>query len=66
MADERGMYMKYRVERMDGKDLGPWFILEYKKDRHARAALAAYADSCAEDNPELAQDLRWTLEELER
>lgn len=64
MSDNRGMYMKYRVERTDGKDLGPWFILEYMKDRHARAALAAYADSCAEDNPGLAADLRKTLESL--
>ena len=57
----RGLYPKYRLERMDGKPMGPSFILEYRKDPHARVALAAYADSCESENPALASDLRAAL-----
>lgn len=64
MSDNRGVYIKYLVERTDGKPMGPCFILEYEKDRHARTALSAYADSCAEDNPALAADLRTILAQL--
>lgn len=36
---------------------GPVFVLAYGKDPHARAALSAYAESCAADYPQLAADL---------
>lgn len=53
----RGLYGKYRVERVDGKDKGPYFVLGYATDPHARAAVAAYAASCRQDDPALAADL---------
>lgn len=36
---------------------GPVFVLAYTTDPHARVALEAYADSCAEEYPKLAEDL---------
>ncbi|OHU76063.1 hypothetical protein [Mycobacteroides chelonae] len=56
-----GLYSKYRVERTDGKDKGPYFVLQYATDPHARTALAAYAASCREHYPALAADLREAL-----
>lgn len=69
---ERGLYGKYRVEKIrrspgpagiEYVDPGPVFVLAYTKDPHARVALAAYAESCRTDFPELARDLRHLLEE---
>ncbi|WP_142386937.1 hypothetical protein [Mycobacterium hubeiense] len=40
---------------------GPVFVLSYTTDPHARAALAAYADSCEAENRALAADLRAAL-----
>lgn len=56
-----GLYSKYRVERVDGKNKGPYFVLGYTTDPHARTALAAYAASCREEHPALAADLRQAL-----
>lgn len=53
----RGLYTKYRVEKVNGKDHGRCFVLDYDNDPHARIALEAYADSCADDYPQLAEDL---------
>ncbi|QSM03908.1 hypothetical protein PROPHIGD91-2_55 [Mycobacterium phage prophiGD91-2] len=61
MSNTDRLHKKYHVERTDGRDMGPYFILEYAGDRHARKALAAYADSCQEDKPELAADIRATI-----
>lgn len=61
MSNTDRLHKKYHVERTDGRDMGPYFILEYASDRHARKALAAYADSCQEDKPELAADIRATI-----
>lgn len=63
----RGLFRKYRVERTDGKPVGECFVLE-AHDRHAIAALRAYADSCASDYPSLSTDLvtlagRWEDEQ---
>jgi len=52
---ERGLYRKYKVERNDGSS-GPggkhekceYFILDLEHDKHAKAALKAYADSPAQ------------------
>jgi len=61
---ERGLYQKYKVERLndpDGKhDECFLFVLDIKHDRHAREALYSYAASCSEEYPELSQDL-WTV-----
>lgn len=59
--ENRGLYGKYRVERIDGKLKGPYFVLAYTSDPHAAVALAAYADSCALQYPQLAADLRAAL-----
>jgi hypothetical protein len=67
MSDDqkRGLYKKYKVERTDGsscpgkKHFGcPYFVLDLEHDRHAKAALQAYAESCQKEYPELAEDLR--------
>lgn len=67
---ERGLYRKYRVQKViHGTDQrgdpsedyidypGEYFVLA-AHDPHARAALRAYADSCAAEFPKLASDLR--------
>lgn len=56
-----GLYGKYRVERVDGKQKGPYFVLAYTTDPHAAAALEYYAASCAATHPQLAADLRKAL-----
>ncbi|ART74328.1 hypothetical protein BTO20_37535 (plasmid) [Mycobacterium dioxanotrophicus] len=58
-----GLYAKYQItaERTDGKPIGPYFILEYATDPHARAALATYAQSCGAENPTLASYLHAEL-----
>lgn len=62
---KRGLYERYKVDRTDGSsakgqkhDGCPYFVLDLEHDRHAKAALRAYAESCAKDYPELAEDLR--------
>lgn len=63
--ESRGLYDKYTVTKADGTPAtGPLFILNYSKDHHARAALAAYADSCQGTHPVLAIDLRAALAKL--
>ena len=66
MGDKtRGLYNKYRVERLDGSsDIGgkhygcEYFVLDLTHDKHAKAALLAYAESCKTEYPLLAKDLR--------
>ncbi|MEH3142497.1 MAG: hypothetical protein PGN37_20460 [Mycobacterium kyogaense] len=53
---QRGMYPKYRVEKINGKPVGQCFVLE-EHDPHAIAALRAYAESCADQFISLATDL---------
>jgi hypothetical protein len=65
---ERGLYGKYRVEKINGKPVGTCFVLE-ERDPHAVAALRAYAESCIGDFPRLATDLEdladcWEDEQL--
>ena len=61
----RGLYAKYRIERVDETDAPgskhdecDLFVLDITHDPHARAAASAYAKSCAHDYPLLAGDLR--------
>ena len=63
--DPDGLRMKYRIERVDGRDVvfGPHygcalFVLDLTHDPHARAAALAYADSADSTRPQLADDLR--------
>ena len=58
-----GIYHKFNVERVDGssqpgmKHSGcKYFVLDLTHDKHAPAAMAAYADSCREKYPALADD----------
>lgn len=59
---ENGVYRKYDVRRVDdpkGKHDACWyFVLDPKHDRHARVALAAYAEAVRLDYPQLSDDLR--------
>lgn len=54
---ERGLYAKYRVEKVNGKPVGECFVLE-AHDRHAIEALRAYAQSCVNDYPSLSTEQR--------
>lgn len=66
MGDKtRGLYEKFTVLRNDGSSYPggkhhscEYFVLDLTHDKHAAAALMAYADSCADDYPMLAADLR--------
>lgn len=58
------LYGKYTVFRNDGRDLeggdktdARYFVLDYVHDRHARAAVYAYATSIWDENRALAQEL---------
>jgi len=57
----RGLYGKYRVERVSdptGKHDNCWyFVLDPEHDPYALVALRAYADACREEYPTLAHDL---------
>jgi len=65
MGDKtRGLYEKFTVIRNDGssepggKHHGcEYFVLDLTHDKHAGAALLAYAHSCAAEYPLLASDL---------
>ncbi len=56
---KRGLYRKYsKIERDDGST-GPgekhekceFFVLDLEHDKHAKAAIRAYAESCAKEFP---------------
>jgi len=64
-ATPKGLYEKFTVTRNDGRSAAgekhngcQYFVLDLDHDPHALPALAAYAQSCAADYPELAADLR--------
>ena len=61
----RGLYNKFEVRRVDGSSEPggkhhwcEYFVLDLTHDKHAGAALLAYADSCEAEYPLLARDLR--------
>lgn len=61
----KGLYQKFTVSRTDGSSFDngkhakcSYFVLDLTHDKHAPAALLAYADSCEAEYPALAQDLR--------
>lgn len=64
MSEERGLYSKYVIRKADGSPVeGDYFVLRPGRDAHARAALRAYAESIANENPWLSRDLfRWLLD----
>jgi hypothetical protein len=69
MGDEtKGLYEKFDVRRTDGSSAPggkhhgcEYFVLDLAHDKHATAALRAYADSCEAEFPLLAADLRAKL-----
>lgn len=65
---KRGLYGKYEVKRKDGSSDAfgkhancEYFVLDLDHDKHAKAAIRAYAASCKKEYPELAKDLRKML-----
>lgn len=59
-----GLYAKYIVRRADGSDAPgekhencTYYVLDLTHDKHAIPAIRAYAESCREEHPKLAQDL---------
>lgn len=65
----QGLYNKFLVSRRDGSSLPGgkhegcrYFVLDIDHDPHAKAALAAYAESCGADYPHLAIDLKGLTE----
>lgn len=59
-----GLYRKFEVRRTDGTDAPggkhedcTYFVLDVTHDKHARAALVAYAESCAHEYPLLSRDV---------
>jgi hypothetical protein len=61
----RGIYQKYRVERTDGKPLGPCVVLELK-DPYARTGILAWAAMVgAAGYDQLAADARRWVEDAE-
>lgn len=66
--DPRGLHAKFFVARTDGSSEPggkhhecDYFVLDMVHDKHAKAAIAAYAADCRQDHPALAADLtaRW-------
>lgn len=59
--DKNGLYGKYTVTRSDNspkhKDCN-YFVIDITHDKHAKAALLAYAESCEDSNPALSSDIR--------
>jgi len=64
-AEQQGLFRKFVVRRTDGSDAPggkhdgcDYFVLDATHDTHAKAALAAYAESVEETHPQLAADMR--------
>lgn len=71
--DMRGIYEKFKVERIDGKQRKgekhhgcQYFVLDIDHDPHALPAIRAYAESCSISHPNLANDLRAMAGQVER
>ena len=65
MGDKtKGLYEKFTVTRTDGKSEPgekhegcKYFVLDLIHDKHAVAAISAYANSCENEYPLLSKDL---------
>ena len=68
VVDNRGLFQKYKVERLDKSENHPdcqYFVLDMTHDKHAVWALAAYAGACRDTHPNLAKDLEeWVGREI--
>lgn len=63
-ADQQGLFNKFEVYRTDRTDViggkhhkCDYFVLDLTHDKHAPAALLAYAESCKATHPHLSADL---------
>lgn len=70
-AEGQGIFHKFTVNRVDGSDQPggkhegcDYFVLDMDHDPHAKAAIQAYALSCAQSHPQLSAELlaRYPLE----
>ncbi len=68
-VDSRGVFNKFGIRRRDRKHLKggkhyacSYFVIDLDHDENATAALLAYAESCEETLPLLADDLREAVE----
>jgi hypothetical protein len=66
---DRGLYDKFRVERVDGASSPggkhhrcEYFVLDLTHDPFAVPAILAYVAACEQDYPWLADDLRRMVE----
>ena len=64
-APDNGLFGKFIVNRVDGRDAPgekhagcEYFVLDLSHDSHALPAIAAYAQSCEQEYPALAADLK--------
>lgn len=64
-SEEQGVFRKFVVRRVDGSDQPggrhhgcEYFVLDVVHDQHAKAALAAYAESCKDSHPALSKDMK--------
>lgn len=67
---ERGLYGKYRVSRIEDptgkhKDC-EYYVLDLVHDKYAMAALAAYAGACRQEFPLLSFDLSFIVDDMRR
>ena len=65
MPENKGLYQKFIVQRVDGRDQpggdregAEYFTLDLTHDPFARLALMAYADACENELPLLADEIR--------
>lgn len=63
-AEGQGIFHKFTVNRVDGSDQPggkhegcDYFVLDMGHDPHAKAAIQAYAVSCAQSHPQLSAEL---------
>lgn len=68
---EQGLYDKYIVLRTDGSsgkgdkhENCNYFVLDLNHDKHAIAALDAYAESARLEYPQLSEDIRHIIENI--
>lgn len=68
MTDYNGLYEKYEIKRIDGRDEPgqkhdgcALFVLDLTHDPAARKALRQYARSCETQKPGLAREIRGLL-----
>ena len=68
---ERGLYPKFNVSRIDGRDAAggdregaQYFVLDLTHDPFARKAAKAYAKACKAKYPQLAADIRAQIDRV--